>query len=443
MKVTLPSMTPRGRHLLRRWAGEEAQRAAALATLQLRATWHLYFALDDAEEGRRLASAPGPETLFAMDKDAEGRKVYALATPLAAYWALFGLRTDTINDVADGRHVGRFLYEVLDDDRPLRPYFDLDLSAVENPHVTEEAVARAALDAFCFFANEAYQEVPSRPRRRFEVDVETAHAPGVKYSYHVKGRAECGILKDKAAARAFYDRIVALVTAALRAGGEAAERAGQLWVRGKGGVWTWLMDRAVYGHRGLFRCCGASKFYREAGGKPRYLLPAGVTERHEDALPFAAWDAMRVMNVGAEGAHRTLLLPEAWYATEAKVPRARPILEQRAPTATMSTRSWEVVRDPAVIVRVLVAAGEVDPAWLAHLDARRVVVRRGRGLLRLIPQTRYCPVLGGEHSTCACILDVGLEEDGPRTVRCLSSHHPVAAQARWETVKGGWRRRRE
>ena len=168
--------------------------------------WEFFYTQSDALS--RAASAKDQALLvLAMDKDATGRKIYAVATPEAAYNAC--LSKTAGYDIHQGHHVGIHQYELLPYARVQRLYYDGEFAVALNPDKT----GQRCRDTLHAYARRAYQEIPGRPQKELTDEnfcVETSHREGVKVSYHGKIARACGVVADMDAQRAFWAHVACL-----------------------------------------------------------------------------------------------------------------------------------------------------------------------------------------------------------------------------------------
>jgi hypothetical protein len=280
--------------------------------------WQEFYRQDPALAA--LDRAPADRVIMSLMRDDKGNNMYTVSTVQAAYQVMMGRglhQPRGIERIAIGEH----MFELTIPDRRMRPVVDADVDAALNKDFDGEL----ALRNFIFFAEEAHREA-GLPVPIF--DIECSHKVDaitrvmvVKWSYHLKLKAESGHLLNMDEMRAWLERILTIVKAAYTQtiDTERHARAASLVVyryyKVNGLKQEWFPDTHIYSCHRVIRMLGASKFPRPGEAK-RYLLYPGMQSR--DEITLEQWDKSRIMNIGTGP---LLVLPPAWLIVKEKKDR--------------------------------------------------------------------------------------------------------------------------
>lgn len=236
---------------------------------------------------------------------AVGKKQYATVSFTDAYGLLFmgyydgqdasykDEETGLYTIVSDGSNMTKFMYEIIQEDRPQRLFYDIDIDVSANPHLATEEAITGMHDSLVGLLSSALDEL-GQARTPYRFDVETSHRPG-KFSLHGKLAAECGVFRGLSGQKAFWGHVKAKMDAA---GGPASLP--NLYITPTNKLkpyFNQVWDGNVYTANRAMRVIGASKYYADVK-KRRVLLPPGVKVANLDTIPMDQWIASLVTCVG-------------------------------------------------------------------------------------------------------------------------------------------------
>lgn len=225
--------------------------------------------LQDAISKAAKSISPGTVCIFATDRPGtSAAKRYVVASLATAYDCCFKevnqraaeLRT---LDLDKGKHTGRYLYEWLNANAPMRLYYDAEYDPKLNPDKDPKRCVRI-LHGYIRRALGEILNIERGPGGGFEIVLETASLRDVKESFHGKLHPQHGVLANMDAQKTFWARVEQLAVHDLE-GDDVTRRDEARYLRvkrtrGEGTVDDWFWDRGVYGKNQLMRMLGASAF---------------------------------------------------------------------------------------------------------------------------------------------------------------------------------------